>query len=244
MVMKKKRTQDIDLAFVAETLPHFVSEAEEQLASFEQLLLELEERPGDLELLGALFRCAHTVKGSAGLFGLDGVVEFTHHVETLLDRLREGQLRLDARLGTLLLESKDEIQALISHAAAHATDTEALSGRSSSPESQARRAALTERLHAAMGSSAEEADGAEAVAAPHEDAHETGSGWHLDVRFGTEIFRNGMDPLTLLRYVDGLGEVTQMRCLTETVPPLETLDPESCHLAFALDLQGEVARTD
>jgi two-component system chemotaxis sensor kinase CheA len=39
-------------------------------------------RPDDRELLDALFRCAHTVKGSAGIFGLDAVVAFTHHVET------------------------------------------------------------------------------------------------------------------------------------------------------------------
>ncbi|HNW65419.1 MAG TPA: Hpt domain-containing protein, partial [Piscinibacter sp.] len=67
-----------DLAFIADALPAFVSEGQEQIASIEQLLLQLEDTPDDRELLDALFRCAHTVKGSAGIFGLDAVVAFTH----------------------------------------------------------------------------------------------------------------------------------------------------------------------
>ena len=97
-------TQDADRDFIADTLPVFISEAQEQIAELEQLLLQLEDAPGDRDLLDALFRCAHTVKGSAGIFGLDDVVAFTHHVETLLDRLREGALTLDPALSTLLLQ--------------------------------------------------------------------------------------------------------------------------------------------
>ena len=79
-----KQQQDLDNSFIAEALPAFISEAQEQLEMLEQLLLQLEDAPQDSELLGALFRCAHTVKGSAGIFGLDEVVAFTHYVETLL----------------------------------------------------------------------------------------------------------------------------------------------------------------
>jgi hypothetical protein len=57
----------------------------------------LEEQPDDRELLDSLFSCAHTVKGSAGIFGLNKVVEFTHHVETLLDQHARWVIVLDAR---------------------------------------------------------------------------------------------------------------------------------------------------
>ena len=63
--------QDADQSFIAEALPAFISEAGEQLEMLEQLLLQLEDEPDSQDLLGALFRCAHTVKGSAGIFGLD-----------------------------------------------------------------------------------------------------------------------------------------------------------------------------
>jgi chemotaxis protein histidine kinase CheA len=98
---------DADADFIAEALPAFISEAHEQVAAIEELLLKLEDAPKDRELLDALFRCAHTVKGSAGIFGLDAVVGFTHHVETLLDRLREGEINLTPELSTLLLRCND-----------------------------------------------------------------------------------------------------------------------------------------
>lgn len=106
-------TSQDDNSFIAEALPAFISEADEQLLMLEQLLLQLEEAPDYPELLGALFRCAHTIKGSAGIFGLDEVVAFTHHVETLLDRLREGAISLNPDVGTLLLLCNDQIRYLI-----------------------------------------------------------------------------------------------------------------------------------
>ena len=105
-----------DDSFIAAAMPAFVSEAQEQLAMLEQLLLQLEDAPDDRELLDALFRCAHTVKGSAGIFGLDRVVGFTHHVETLLDEVREGKVALTPTLSTLLLQCKDEIALLVEDA--------------------------------------------------------------------------------------------------------------------------------
>ncbi|NDG42447.1 MAG: hypothetical protein EBY28_24635, partial [Betaproteobacteria bacterium] len=129
--------------FIADALPAFISEAREQVEAIEQLMLQLEGAPDDRELLDALFRCAHTVKGSAGIFGLDAVVGFTHHVETLLDRLREGQLALSPELSTLLLQCNDQIRSLV--AAALAPQVEA-------DEALAVRALLVERLQAASGS--------------------------------------------------------------------------------------------
>ena len=64
------------------------------------------------------FRCAHTVKGSAGIFGLDRVVAFTHQVETLLDEVREGRVAVTPELSTLLLPSNDQIRTLVSNARA------------------------------------------------------------------------------------------------------------------------------
>lgn len=61
------RANDADQDFIAAALPAFISEAVEQTETIETLLLELEEHPDDREMLDALFRCAHTVKGSAGI---------------------------------------------------------------------------------------------------------------------------------------------------------------------------------
>lgn len=84
--------QDTDDELVRALLPAFIDEANAQCDALEQLLLQIEDAPDDRALLDALFRCAHTIKGSGGMFGQEGIVRFTHHVETLLDRLREGHV--------------------------------------------------------------------------------------------------------------------------------------------------------
>jgi len=227
----KKHPNEVD--FVAEALPAFISEAEEQLEMLEQLLLELEDAPEDASLLNALFRCAHTIKGSAGIFGLDRVVAFTHHVETLLSRLREGLVGLTPELSTLLLRCNDQILVLIAQAKGAQQDDEA---------QQASRAELVAQLQAASGTQPA-ATAAEALLAAHEPGPAAaGRRWHISAAFGADTFRNGMDPLTVLSYVQDLGEVPRVVCDLQAIPPLDRLDPESCHLTFEFGLVSDASQ--
>ena len=223
---------DADQSFIQEALPAFISEAQEQIEALEQLLLQLEDQPGNRELLDALFRCAHTIKGSAGIFGLDAVVGFTHHVENLLDRLREGQLQLSPDLSTLLLQCNDQIRALVD---------EAQQPCSASAEAQARREALVQRLQAAVGDVAADGAAPAPMAAPGE-APASQRRWRLHVRFGADTFRNGMDPLSILGYLRGLGSLHDTVCDLDAVPRLEALDAESCHLVIDTLLDSAASR--
>ncbi|MDP2004127.1 MAG: chemotaxis protein CheA [Rubrivivax sp.] len=236
--MSRAARPDADLSFIAEALPAFISEAQEQIESLEQLLLQIEDQPGDRELLNALFRCAHTIKGSAGIFGLDRVVAFTHHVETLLDLLREGKLALTPALSTLLLQCNDQLRHLIAQAAGTDSDED--------PELVTGRAELVLQLQAAACPACPDCAGCDA--APTDDtsaaAQAAGRRWHVSVVFGADTFRNGMDPLALLNYVRGLGEVPCLVCDSAAVPSLETLDPESCHLGFEFGLLTEATRAE
>ena len=233
------KNADMDTSFIADALPAFLSEAREQIEAIEQLLLQLEDAPEDSNLLDALFRCAHTVKGSAGIFGLDAVVGFTHHVETLLDRLREGQLLLTPALSTLLLQCNDQIKALVDAAQDPNADDAAAA---------AQRETLIARLQAAGGAAGGAADspgphGASVASVTEEAAPAAPLGpWQVSARFGPETFRNGMDPLTILRYVAGLGRVAMVACDSDAVPTLELIDPECCHLAFQFNLQTDADR--
>jgi two-component system, chemotaxis family, sensor kinase CheA len=228
--------QDDDI--VAELLPAFIQEANEQIAELEHLLLQLEDQPDDLELLNALFRCAHTIKGSAGVFGLNRIVSFTHHVETLLDKLREGLMHLTPALSNLLLQSNDAISVLVK--TAHESGE-------SEPEVVLARQALVEQLQAATSAvSAPVAAVSQSMAsvpAVAADGVPAGGGrWHLSVQFGSDTFRHGMDPLTLLNYVGKLGDIHQVACDVDAIPALDAFDPESCHLAFELSLDTEADR--
>ena len=68
-------------------LATFVNESNELLQEMEQAALRLEESPDDPQAINAMFRAAHTIKGSSGVFGLDQVVAFTGPSEKLLNRL-------------------------------------------------------------------------------------------------------------------------------------------------------------
>ncbi len=224
---------DADLAFIAQAMPAFISEAAEQIEAIETLLLELEEQPDNRELLDSLFRCAHTVKGSAGIFGLNRVVEFTHHVETLLDKMREGELVLTPGISTLLLQCNDQIRFLVDTAADERADT---------PAQKDLRADLVIQLRALTEEDAQPAL-PEGGAAAEADAGALRI-WTISARFGTETFRNGMDPLSIARYLHGMGQVLSMHCGSDSVPPLVNLNPESCYLGFVMQLQTTASRED
>ena len=210
-----------------QALQTFIVEARELLQAMEQSLLQLESDPGDQDAIGAIFRAAHTIKGSAGLFGLASIVGFTHIVEDVLDRLRNGSVAVDAALIALLLKCGDHMLELI--------DVVASRGETPTPAALERGETLREALSDYQPLRTATAD--VVPAAVHDD---TGADvlWHISLRFGVDVFRNGMDPLSFLRYLDTLGQMVQVTTLTDSIPALEHWDPESCYLGFEIDLRS------
>ncbi|MGZ4610164.1 MAG: hybrid sensor histidine kinase/response regulator [Actinomycetes bacterium] len=92
-----------------ELVATFRAEVDERLASLCEGLLRLEQHPSPRQLIGSLFRDAHTVKGSARMLGLDSVVDVAHRAEDLLGALRDGRLTPRKDLVDLLLVSAESI---------------------------------------------------------------------------------------------------------------------------------------
>jgi chemotaxis protein histidine kinase CheA len=92
-----------------ELLATFRAEVEERVASLSTGLLQLEAHPSPRQVIGGLFRDAHTVKGSARMLGLDGVLQVAHRCEDLLGGLRDGRLTVRRDLIDLLLAACDGI---------------------------------------------------------------------------------------------------------------------------------------
>ncbi|RMM91330.1 Chemotaxis sensor histidine kinase CheA [Pseudomonas savastanoi pv. glycinea] len=207
----------------------FLVEARELLQAMEESLLQLESEPGDQDAIGAVFRAAHTIKGSAGLFGLTPIVSFTHIVEDVLDRLREGSVSVDAGLIAVLLKSGDHMLELI--------DVVASRGQTLQPPALGREAALRQALQVYQApGNAQPADEGQAPSVIDEQPAEVL--WHISLRFGVDVFRNGMDPLSFLRYLNTLGQMVQVTTVTDSIPALEAWDPESCHLGFEIDFRS------
>jgi two-component system chemotaxis sensor kinase CheA len=89
----------------------FFEEAGENLDNMEQMLLSIDLESADDEMLNAIFRCAHSVKGGAATFGFRDVAELTHQMETLLDKLRRHELAPNAGMVDVLLAAGDALKA-------------------------------------------------------------------------------------------------------------------------------------
>jgi two-component system chemotaxis sensor kinase CheA len=91
----------------------FFEETQEHLAGMEALLLELDVSNPDTEQLNAVFRAAHSIKGSAGTFGFTDLAEVTHILENLLDRIRKGELALRPEMIDAFLDAGDILKDLL-----------------------------------------------------------------------------------------------------------------------------------
>lgn len=102
--------------FIADDLPliaEFLSEAASHLETAEQEILKLEEDPGNLDSIGALFRAFHTIKGVAGFLNLNQIQSLAHAAENLLDMGREGKLRVTGAASEIILQSIDLMKRLL-----------------------------------------------------------------------------------------------------------------------------------
>jgi len=218
-------------------LDTFVNESAELLSSVEALLLRCESGAADPEIVNELFRAFHTIKGSAGLFGLDPIVKFTHVVESVLDQTRAGRGPISAAAAAILLECSDHIGSLIRKATTGSGDSGALQPAGDD---------LLERLTAETGfkvtagkSAAPQTPGAGpgAVVAAGEKC------WHISVRFNEGVLKNGMDPLSFIRYLATLGSIDGLQLVDDALPPLEQFDPECCYVGFEINLKTAADKT-
>ncbi|QGZ39191.1 two-component system chemotaxis sensor kinase CheA [Pseudoduganella flava] len=200
----------------------FIAESRELLEQMENALLAVaHDGP---EAVNAIFRAAHTIKGSAGMFGLDAVVEFTHVAESVLDKVRDGAVPVSDELVTLLLSCADHIGALVD-----AVEAGTLEGDTVLPAAGA-------PLVAALQGYLEGGVSVAAKAAVPMPAHAVSEAeqWHISLRFGADVLRNGMDPLSFIRYLGQMGRITGIATLTDGLPGADEFDPESCYLGFEI----------
>ncbi|MCZ6680352.1 MAG: chemotaxis protein CheA [Candidatus Poribacteria bacterium] len=96
-----------------EMLESFLMEADEIVEKLDDDLVTLETQPDDLELLDAIFRSVHTLKGMSGFLGFTQLVQLAHETESVLDRVRKQELSVDPDLIDVILEAIDLIKVLL-----------------------------------------------------------------------------------------------------------------------------------
>jgi len=215
-----------------QALQTFVSESRELLEDMETALLAVEQAADKDDLVNAIFRAAHTIKGSAGLFDLGPVVAFTHVVESVLDQVRDGALPMAEGLVVLLLGCRDHISALVEGVAAGQLEPSAELLAAGQP--------LVDQLRVLLAAPAANtpavaapAPAAKTPAVAAADRADTDC-WHISLRPGPDVLRNGMDPLNFIRYLQTLGDIVSMVTVDSALPDAAALDPTACYLGYEI----------
>ncbi len=209
-------------------LQTFFAEANDLLNSMEAALLRLDDGDNDPETINEIFRAAHTIKGSAGLFGLDDIVSFTHTVENLLDRARDGKIDIRSDLLSILLPCRDHIAQLVENA---------MHNRINDAQCLAAGKDLLDSLIPWLEPPAQTKTTATSAIPEQKDQKKNDQeSWYISMKFGPDLLRNGMEPLSILRFLCTLGEISQITTITDDLPDLQNFDAEQLYLGFELTL--------
>ena len=197
----------------------FKEEARELLGDLEDSLLEMEDNPEDLGIVGRVFRSMHTIKGSGAMFGYDDIASFTHNVETVYDLVRGGELPVTKALVNLSLAARDRILAMLQ---ASETGVAVDIGLNEQViEGFRRLMPATAGAGEIVSCSVEAAPGEPSEAAP------VRATYRIRLRPDPAIFCRGTNPLHLLRELQELGTCTTV-AQTSAVRTLDELEPENC----------------
>jgi two-component system, chemotaxis family, sensor kinase CheA len=215
----------------------FRQEASDLFEVLEGALLDLGLRPDDRELIDTAFRALHTIKGSGAMFGFDAVASFTHEFESAFDRVRKGEIKPSQELISVALAAKDYIRTLIE--APQTTDAmigDAIlddlrrfvdPGKREFPQAPAIDESIDRPIDGRIDDPVAPATGS--------------AGWQLHIEFNRDILRNGSNPLDYLDDLRKLGACFVM-ALTDDIPSIEDLEPESCFLKWDVTLNSDCDR--
>jgi two-component system, chemotaxis family, sensor kinase CheA len=205
----------------------FFQEAAEHLDKMEAALLALESGPKDPEQLNAIFRAAHSIKGASGTFGFEDVTRFTHALEDLLDRMRRGEVEPSAERIELLLRACDMLRTILA-----AAETNGPAPNEMEP--------LLAAITVAQRSGDFAPEGPHQVRRADQDASGPRQ-YRVHFRPSPATFRDGMDPLLIVRELYELGSVTAMAADVTEIPEFDRLQPDVCYLAWTLELTSDRA---
>ncbi|MEM9145385.1 MAG: chemotaxis protein CheA [Pseudomonadota bacterium] len=212
----------------------FMQEANEVLESLETRLLELEGDPTNSEIIDAVFRNLHTLKGSGEMFGFTALARFTHSFENAYDAVRSGKAQVSQALIDVSLRSRDHIQRLIDIG----TDEAENARLAEAPEGLA----LLKEIDAILGKAS---DAPAEASHPVEGEDETEQGpQRFRATFTPDVdsLRTGMRPDLLVEELADLGTAT-VECFADAVPPLEEIDPAGCYLRWEIAIETDAGRT-
>ena len=234
----------------------FFDECSELLQDMETGLTDLQEGSGSEDTVHAVFRAVHSIKGGAGIFGFEALVEFAHVFETVLDSVRHGTLSQTPEVFTVLLMSSDMLSDLVGMSrsgeaipAGHANECrqalEQLLGKGKPGSSDGAEDAgdfegLDFKPVPAGGEDAGDFEGIDFTPV-QSDNFDSKQSYTITFRPKPEMLRNANEPLYILRELRGLGELNLVADLSG-LPPLSDIQPDQPYVAWTATLRTDAPR--
>ena len=244
----------------------FFEEARELLISLEEGLIDLERRQGDRAHLDRTFRAAHSIKGAAAMVGLASLAEFTHGIETVLDKIRAETLKVDSDIITTLLERATTLprwwsrkpptppsrclrtwlsglrpwSAIRISRAPRAPPLGRLPLRPRPHRRRRRMSCLSPRLHPPRHPPESGPGKPKKAAAAPKTTVSTRPAYRINLKPGPDMLRRGVNPLGVLDELRELGE-TRLQTDPTVVPPLDEIDAERCYLSWEIEVETDAA---
>lgn len=200
----------------------YVLESQDILEGLESALLDLEQHP-DPEMIDAVFRGLHTLKGGGAMFGFRLMSGFIHHFEDAFDRIRAGDLAVDKAIINVVLRARDQMMAMLD-CGGDTPEAEAL-------VKSAPIAALLSELEACLD-----------AGRPAIPVAENQRRWQITFRPAPNALHNGMRPERLIEELLALGS-GRAQIDASDVPGLDAFDPSISYLTWQVELTTSQPRT-
>ena len=219
-----------------EELSLFYEDATEQLQIMENALLDAKDGTEDMDKIGEIFRAMHTIKGTAGMFEFDNIVNFTHIAENLLDDVRSGNTKLDSQLSSLFMDVKDNTLQMV----------ECCVNEQDFPnELNLQTFDLSKQLSSFLENPEEiTIDVQVEEITSSSEVNETENLWHISLRFDEDFFNSGMDIISIFRFFNKMGEIQINTAITQDIPELEEINCIKTYIGFEFDFQSDCSKED
>lgn len=208
----------------------FFEESAEHVETMETGLLDLEQRPADLDLLNRIFRAAHSIKGNSGMFNFTAIAALTHKMENVLDRLRNNEMAVTKGIIDLLLQALDGLKRLL----------DAAQGGEDADQESIR--VIEEQLVACQegdGGSANSPQSMKSSVPSTLSSPKSLRRVAIDWKPFPQLFQRGHDPATIFHELKEMGTLKSFEVRTDDVPDVISLDPEICYLSWTLELETD-----
>lgn len=204
----------------------YIEECKELLQDMEEQLLSLATTDNELEILNGIFRCAHSIKGGAGAFGLTEVSKFTHALETLLDKMREGKIAPEQNIIDLLLESRDVLGKMILAAESNQAVEEGFGKK------------LEEELLNFIDAKPHQNTTSVNTTVHHDDRQN--KFFHIKFKPHSSVLKTGNEPALIFHELRSLGTLL-VKTDTAHLPSFTDIETDEAYFSYDLELETKAS---